>query len=1064
MLFKRGLWRGLTYVFTFVLILSIMVGVLLETFRTFVDEIFKTQSEQIVVEGGATYSHFKPDERYLNADGTGNSTALLKGEIELGRRHGYEGAVLLKNNVENNKPTLPLDTGSSVTLLGKRSHTTILGSKQGIYIGGPIVTLATALSGTSTNFPNELGTGTADVYSKIENINFKGFGVAEDGLTDAGAGFKLNPDMIKKYGELVSQEAYKCTYSADQPARDGNDAKEPGRSLIEGVSLTGYKDAAILVFGRPSTEATDFAKPESGKRGPLALSTEEREIVNYATENFDKVIVLINTNSAMEIQELKDNPGVDAILWIGHPGSFGCLGIADVLCGRVSPSGGLSDIYVADNMSAPAMMNFGNYRLAGDVSSTYVVEAEGLYVGYRYYETRYNDIVLGKGNANSNAGVRASKGNWNYNEEVTYSFGYGMSYSDFKFEMVGDPEVTKKDHEIYLTFNVKVTNEGDKAAKTSVQIYGQAPYEHGVTKTEKSAVQLVAFDKTPIIQPKANAELKIEVDVQNIASYDNTFANADGTVGSYILDEGDYYFAIGNGAHNALNNILTKQGVEGNLLDNPGDENLVYKWTYDVPGDSKVDGTTFGVSKNGVQVQNQIPYADWNYYQGGTPVTYLSRTDWAGTYPKEYANLTPPASMHDHLNKNYYTVKTNQDTSKILWGQQGNLKFYELAMADWNDARWETLLNQLTLEESMVLSAYGGPRLPEANSIGLLERDSTENTGNGVQAYTFGSKVIDKNAPWSIDKKDKNAEMPFKVFGSAPLVASSFSPKLMYDTGKFLGNQALFAGLPILWGPGGNTHRTAYNGRNGEYYSEDPVLSGVCVMEFAIGALDKGLIAAPKHYAFNDQETNRSGIAPFMTEQRAREVELRAFQIPFEATKYDKLYNKNTGMLGMMTSFSKIGAVECTSSVGLLNGIAVGEWGFKGYTVTDIGDDTNLYSAMVIAGCTGYDTRSGTRHMTFKTMQKDFSDHGSEITTARYAKDADFQNALKMSNKRLIYTLCQSNLMNVYGGNARVETLVTWWHVTYVVFIVVAAVLTAGAASMYVLSELKSRKKEKQDV
>jgi len=1060
MLFKKRLWRGLTNVFAFVLILSIMLGVLLETYRTTVDEFFHTQSEQIVVEGDVEkYTRFTPDERYLNADGSGNSSELLKAEIELARRHSYEGSVLLKND----NSALPLASGAGVTLLGKRSYTTILGSKTGMNVSGPMISLTTALSGTSTKFPDELAGGKATDYATIENINFKGFGVEIDGLTDAGAGFKVNADMANKYAELLKQDAYKCTFSADAPDRNGYDPKEPGRGEIESVNVAGFTDAAIIVLGRPSTEATDYAKPAAGEEGPLALSAEEREIVKYATEKFDKVIVLLNTNSVMEIKELKDNPEVDAILWIGHIGCFGSLGIADLLCGRISPSGKLYDIYATDNMSAPAMMNFGNYKLTGNATSTYVIEAESIYVGYRYYETRYNDIVLNKGNANSTVGTYASTGNWNYDEEVAYSFGYGIGYSDFDFEFTKEPVLVKKDHEMTFTFEVKVTNIGSVAAKTPVQIYGQAPYIHGQTTVEKSAIQLLAFDKTAIIEPGKSATLSIEVDMQNLASYDSTYANADGSKGSYILDPGDYYFAIGNGAHEALNNVLTKQGVDAALLDGEGDASLVYHYKYET-SDGKTDGKTFGVSKAGTQIQNQIPYADWNYYEGGEEVVYLSRSDWSGTYPKEYANLKTPASMEDHLNKKYYTVKKDQDTSGILWGQEGDMMFFELALADWDDERWDTLLNQLTLEESMVLSAYGGPRLPGAESIGLLERDSTENTGNGVQAYTFGAKLIDKNAPWSIDRKDKNAAMPFKVYGSAPLVASSFSPKLMYDTGKFIGNQALFAGLPILWGPGGNTHRTAYNGRNGEYYSEDPILSGVCVMEFAMGALEKGLIAAPKHYAFNDQETNRSGIAPFMTEQRAREIELRAFQIPFEATKYDKLTGKDTGMLGMMTSFSKIGGIECTSSVGLINGIAVGEWGFTGYTVTDIGDDTNLYSAIVMAGCTGYDTRSGTRHMTYKTMTQDFKDHGEEISSSRYLKDADFQNALKMSNKRLLYTLCQSNLMNVYAGTPTVVQLVTWWMVAYIALIVVAAILTAGSAAMYVISTIKSSKKENQNV
>ena len=231
-------------------------------------------------------------------------------------------------------------------------------------------------------------------------------------------------------------------------------------------------------------------------------------------------------------------------------------------------------------------------------------------------------------------------------------------------------------------------------------------------------------------------------------------------------------------------------------------------------------------------------------------------------------------------------------------------------------------------------------------------------------------------------------------------------------------------------------------------------------MEFAIGALDKGLIAAAKHYAFNDQDTNRQGIAPYMTEQRAREIELKAYQIAIEATKYDKLREEDTGMLGMMTSFSKIGAVECTCSAGLINGIAVGEWGFHGYTVTDGMDDTDLFSRIVMGGCTGYDKR-GTSDISIDRINNTdkFSDSGNLITVERYAGDVDFQNALKASNKRLIYTLCRSNIMNQYNSTTHREKLVTWWRVAYTMAIIVAAAGTAAGVAMYAVSTVKEKKK-----
>lgn len=1074
---KKGLWRGLSYVFSFALIFSILAASLLESFRTVIDGALGTVSEVVTSEDdGTRYSTFVPDDEYLVKDASGkisggNSKALLKGSIQLGRKQGYEGAVLLKN--ENH--ALPLAKGSSVTLLGKRTHMPILGSKMGVQAVGQIITLETALGGKTTDFAHEAVSGD---YSALDNFAFDSLNL--EGRNDgAGAGFRLNPAMIDRYAYLI-ENGYSAGYNdgvVNGSSWNGGtvtpfDPNEPSADEISNVSLAGYQDAAIIVISRPNQESGDYM-PGVVAEGvdaeePLQLTSQEKGIIDYAGEHFEKVIVLLNTNCAVEIKDLKEKKEVDAILWIGHPGNYGCLGIADILCGRVNPSGGLADIYATNNLSAPAMMNMGTYvfanadeitRVGQNDSTHYLIEAEGIYVGYRYYETRYYDTLFGKGNASSAVGAYASKGNWNYSEEVTYGFGYGLSYTDFEYKLL-KTDLEQSGHELYMTFTVEVKNVGETAGATPVQIYGQAPYIHGVTKVEKSAIQLLEFGKTGIIEPGKTEVVEIEADLQNLASYDSTNQNADGSEGTYILDEGDYYFAVGNGAHDALNCILAKQGkTPGNtngLMDYAGNEDLVFHWKYDYAGAGSVDANTFAVSKNNVSVHNQIPYADWNDYGGASRVVYLSRSDWAGTYPKEYVSMVVPASMLDDINGKYYQVKTGEDTSDILWGESGDLKFYQLSMSDFNDSRWEKLLNQLTLDESIVLAAYGGPKLPGASSIGLIERASAENTGNGIQTYVPQTS-LDQDAPWYIGADDNNGKMSLKVFGSAPLVASSFSHDVMYETGAYIGTEALFVGVPILWGPGANTHRHAYNGRNGEYYSEDPVLTGVCTMEFAIGALEKGLIVATKHFAFNDQDTNRQGIAPFMTEQRAREIELRAFQIAIEANKYDRLYGENVGMLGMMTSFSKIGAVECTCSRGLLNGIAVGEWGFRGYTVTDGVDDTDLFSAIVIGGCTGYDKR-GTNDMKLETINKDFSDYGNQITAERYAGDATFQKALKESNKRLLFALCHSNLMNAYNATTHTESCLTWWRAAYIAAIVVTAIGSVGSAALYVVSVVKNKK------
>lgn len=1104
---RKGLWQGLCCIFAALLAVSIIAATVLEANRTAVDRFLETTSE--VVESsddGTLFSAYTPTEDVLNTDGSGNSSKLIQKAMDIGRRESQEGSVLLKNN-----GSLPLVQGNKVTLFGIRSAVPLLGSQAGVLVkDGQTIDLVTAISGNRTQF-----TG-------LENFNFE------------GAGLDVNPTMLSVYNTLNQTlgltQHDQIASAVDNVSRPFN-PNEPSLDDIAAVnsnyqaSFDGYDDAAIVVVGRPSTENQDYlpgwvGEYEDVKNGnstvgsrvtdnlgaeePLQLTKNERDIIELAKDNFDKVIVLVNTNSTMEIDALEEDPEIDSILWIGHPGAYGMLGVGDILVGKANPSGGLSDIYAANNLSHPAMMNMGWYRFANmsrgsnpeitresQYSDNYLIEAEGIYVGYRYFETRYNDVVIQKGNAASAAGVYQSEGTWNYGDEVTYSFGYGMSYTQFEQEITGF-EIEQLPHEIYAHIKVKVTNIGTVPGKTSVQIYGQAPYEHGVTKVEKSAIQLLAFDKTDVIQPgNENAvELEIEVDLANLASYDNTVKNNDGSTGTYIFEDGKYYFSLGydnanhvTGAHAALNNVLAEQGYTpagtDNRMDAIGDADCVRVWEYDYAG-SGTDTSTFGISKNGVRVSNQLDYADFNYFADGT-VTYLSRSDWAGTYPKTYGvqenrenNTQPnattfeaPDSMLDMLNGKYYTVKTDQDTSGFTWGStETDVKFYQMQGASWEDSRWDDLLSQMTKEEAWVFAANAGDSIPSVESAGLHEQKVTVNAGNGLDEITIGGTLV-ANAPWAISADDPNAGWYGICFASSPVLAATFSPDFMYELGEFIGMESLFVGIPILWGPGLNTHRTPYGGRNGEYYSEDPVLSGVAAMEYAIGAREYGLIVAPKHFAFNDQETKRKGLAPFMTEQRAREVELRAYQIPIEATKYDRLTGEDTGMLGLMISFSKIGPVECTASRGLLTDILCEEWGFHGYATTDIFDDPNLFSAVVYAGATGFDFRGKTDiDMTIFDATSIYGGvpanqiDGTKITTSLYDGDADMMQAIKDSNKCTFYVLANSNLMNNYNSTSHTVSLMTWWRATYISLIVVTAVLAAGSAAMYAVTAIKSRKEE----
>ncbi|WP_270813370.1 glycoside hydrolase family 3 C-terminal domain-containing protein [Hungatella effluvii] len=1080
---KRALWRGLTTLFTFIFSLTIIIGVVAESYKATIDTALGTLSEKFVsenTEDDPLYDKFQPSAEVLNEDGTGNSHALIQKAIDLNRQQAAEGAVLLKNNNADGQG-LPLSGNSQVTLFGIRSHVSLLGSSFGVKAQGPYISLEQALTQNKTDFKNTIA------YTL--NNNFATGEVTRGATLDSwsgdefefeGAGFTVNPVMTAVYDKL--NETY--LHSENETPSAEYDPGEPSAAEIKAVnsdyaaSFAEYGDAAIVVISRPSAESKDYLPggvvDGLGAEEPLQLTANERDTIEMAKKCSDNVIVLLNSANAVEIGDLKNDPEIDSILWIGFPGCYGMLGVSDILCGRTSPSGALPDIYATYNMSAPAMQNMGNFQYengaemltrgagqTGGTTGNYLIEAEGIYVGYRYYETRYYDSVFGNGNAGSPVGAYASSTEWDYDKEVAYGFGYGLSYTDFTQEFEGEPEFNvSTDPETGVcdataVFHVKVTNTGDMAGKSIVQIYGQAPYTEG--GVEKSAVQLLNFGKTDTLKPGESQVVSVEVDLQYIASYDNTYDNGDGTVGTYILDPGTYYFAMGNGAHDALNHMMARQGADPESLS--GESNSAMAYEHKITEDF-ISSTAFSVSKTGEKISNQLDYADWNYFQPGE-VTYLSRTDWAGTYPKSYTGMTlVNEELINLLNGNYYTIQTDDDTSGITWGKDSDLMFYEMYGTDFDDAKWQDLLDKMTLEEAQYLATFGGPSIPGVSSIGTVETYMTENAGNGVAVNLNASK--DTGAPWSISASDPNGNWHPEVFANAPLVAASFNQDLYKEVGSFIGEEALFTGIPILWGPGLNTHRHAYNGRNGEYYSEDPVLSGSAAMEFAIGALDYGLIAAPKHFAFNDQETNRSGVAPYMLEQRAREVELRAYQIAFEATKYDT-EEEDAGMRGLMISFSKIGPVECTASYELMTEILKEEWGFKGYAVTDIYDDTDIYGAVLASGTTCFDTRgiSGFYGATTLENCSTFATQvdGSKLSAQLLSGDAKLQNAVKDSCHNILYAFSQSSLMNRYNSTTHIEQTMTWWRMAYMAAIAAFGILLLASGALYVVS---SKRKERE--
>ncbi len=1029
---KPTLYRGLTSVFCFLLIICLLASTVLEFNRTMVDQTLGTTSELIVSTQSDTsnaFTAFTPDSEFLT-DGKLDMAKNEQIHKDLGIRIQEEGSVLLKNEGD----TLPLPATAKVSVFGYRGY-------QGLGLGW---------SG-------------------------KGYNVAE-GL--ANAGLEINPVLKDTYGTLgiramapgwASNKTYDFLYDPAEP--DYADLAAANADLDK--SLQDYNDAAIIVLGRSNGEGADY-KPGTvgvaegvGSRTALALSTKEKALVDHVCENFDKVIILITTVSPMELGELQDNDKVDSIMWIGHTASYGANGVGNLITGKANPSGGLYDTYARNSLSSPAMRNMGHYELANaaeivrkDTSSVgtrgtdpgfshYVIEAESVYVGYRYYETRYYDAVLGQGNASVKTDPTGiyedSKDGWNYVEEVVYPFGYGLSYTTFEQTIEGI-EWEKSAHEQKATVSVKVKNTGDVAGRTIVQVYAQSPYTEYDRKNlvEKSAIQLMAYEKTDVLKPGETVTVQVVCDLQNLASYDENVAK------TYIMENSDqYFFAVGNGVHDALNNMLAAQGkTTADGMDYNGNAKAAIRWTYDTATDGDVDAYTFSVSKAGVEITNQLDYCDWNDYEPGT-VTMLTRQDWAGTFPKTYEGLAGTELMIQHYSGNIIDTftKENPDTAERLaavkFDQPTDVKFADMVGADFDDYRWQELVDAMSVEEAVLFAIESGRGFADVPSIGFPAGRYAEN-GPGTPTW-LGAEGTVTNAPWSIAQPEESYNLG--VFPTFSVLASTFSNETAYEYGRVLANDAIFGNKPMMWLPGANTHRTPYNGRSEQYFSEDPVLTGLITMEAAIGALSKGGIVTAKHMAFNDQEMHRSGVGTFMTEQRAREIELRAFQLPFEASKYDT-EEKDVGMLGVMTSFSKLGGIECTVNEGLLKGILAGEWDYNGYMVSDLKDDLDLMPQAFKAGLGGYDWRT----------EADDIDPYKDPEFFRY--DADVLEAIKEVCHQKLYTFANSSFMNIVDSSTATVWNLTWWRAAYIGGIACSAVLMVASAALYVIT-LKKNGKER---
>ena len=381
-----------------------------------------------------------------------------------------------------------------------------------------------------------------------------------------------------------------------------------------------------------------------------------------------------------------------------------------------------------------------------------------------------------------------------------------------------------------------------------------------------------------------------------------------------------------------------------------------------------------------------------------------------------------------------------------MFNQPSDLKFADMKLADFDDYRWEELLSHMSFEEALDYALQSGRGFAAVDSIGIPTGSYAEN-GAGIAWLDAASQ--EKQAPWKVEKPTTGSypNQTIGYFNTYAIWASSFNREVMNEIGRLMGNDSIIGDKPVVWLPGANTHRTPYGGRASQYFSEDPVLTGICTMEVAYSALQKGGIITAKHFAFNDQEGGRSGISPFMSEQRAREIELRAFQIPVEMHKYDTA-EKDYALLGIMTSFSKIGAVECTASKGLMTNILRNEWGFNGYVVSDLKDDLDIMPQTFLAGSTGYDWR---------TYNIDIEPY---FNVEEFKYDKDVVNGIVEACHRKMWVFAHTPLINSVNRSTHSIWNMTWWRGSYIAAISVSGTALAAGVVLYCLSFVFGRKEE----
>ncbi|WP_458459513.1 glycoside hydrolase family 3 N-terminal domain-containing protein [Pseudobutyrivibrio sp.] len=857
-------------------------------------------------------------------------------------------------------------------------------------------------------------------------------GVNTDLLTAlTNYGVSYNESLTNMYKDFQSEREFADTlHSAPNEScilyePSINDSSLYTKDILD--KALNYSDTAIVVFGRLSGESNDCTRTqfkrttkngdivEDKDRTYLDLSKEEEDLLTYVAGNYENVIVLLNTGNVMALGPIESIEGVDSCMMVGLTGTNAAAAIPEAIWGEINPSGKTADTWAYDFATAASYANtsgdgVGFYSNAdglypnigitnGNMGAPYeykevpyVDYTEGIYIGYKWYETAdvegfFADVANDFGEG--------------YDAVVQYPFGYGLSYTSFKQEIVEHSTELASDGTVSV--KVKVTNTGDVPGKDVVELYYSAPYLSG--EIEKSAVELGAFGKTDILNPGDSQEIQLSFDVEDMASYDCYDANKNGFKG-YELDGGDYVFSIRSDSHNVIDEFSL------NLADN-------VKYEVDSKTGNTVSNKFTGEDAvDGVSVDGSD--ADQN-------ITYLSRADFAGTFPTENIegrklgekaakiNLYTEDMANAWIDENAEDVTTGKDNNLLIEKNGKLTKLGKELGANYDSEKWDELLDQMTLEEMENLTLHGYCHTAAVDSIG---KPSTIDADGPAQYGSFGLLLFGLLDVTSYEDT---------CFPNEGVIAQTWNVELANQMGYAAGEEAGLIGATGWYAPATNMHRSPFNGRNYEYYSEDSVLSGQMCGNTIQGAKNAGVFCFVKHMVCNDGESGifRDSVYLWMTEQALRETYLKPFRTIVE--DYDAT--------GIMSSYNRIGAVWTGGSEALLTSVLRDEWGFKGAVITDYSDHHEYMNGdqMIRAGgdlwMDGFD---GSSTLAFETESN------------------SIRNALRRGSKNIIYMYLNARTTNLeYAGDdaslvkPNIHVTFPIWKVLIVAVDIVAIILFA---------------------